>query len=62
LKRQAFIKKLEEAGCVFVRHGGRHDLDRDPANGRQAPVPRHREIANTLGKVIREPLGLAAGA
>ena len=58
MKRQAFIKELEQAGCVFVRHGGRHDMYRNPANGQQAPVPRHREIAGTLCEVIRKQLGL----
>lgn len=58
MKRQAFIRELERAGCVFVRHGQRHDLYRNPANGRQAPVPRHREIADTLCEVIRKQLGL----
>lgn len=58
MKRQAFIKELEQAGCVFVRHGGRHDMYRNPANGQQAPVPRHSEIAPTLCEVIRKQLGL----
>jgi len=53
MKRQAFIRELEEAGCEFVRHGKRHDVYRNPANGQQAPVPRHREIAGTLCDVIR---------
>jgi mRNA interferase HicA len=59
VKRQAFIRELEQAGCVFVRHGKRHDLYRNPANGQQAPVPRHREIAESLCAVIRKQLGLA---
>jgi mRNA interferase HicA len=59
VKRQAFIKEIEQAGCVFVRHGGRHDVYRNPANQRQAPVPRHREIADSLCDVIRKQLGLA---
>lgn len=58
MKRRAFIKELERAGCAFARHGRRHDLHRNPANGRQAPVPRHRMIADTLCDVIRKQLGL----
>jgi mRNA interferase HicA len=58
VKRQAFIKELEQAGCVLLRHGRRHDLYRNPANGRRAPVPRHREIADTLCDIIRKQLGL----
>lgn len=60
MKRQAFIRELEQAGCEFVRHGKRHDVYRNAANGRQAPVPRHREIADTLCEVIRKQLGLSS--
>lgn len=59
MKRQAFIRELEQAGCVLHRNGARHDIYRNPANGRKAPVPRHREIADTLGEVIRKQLGLS---
>jgi mRNA interferase HicA len=61
MKRQEFIRQLERAGCLLHRHGGRHDIYRNPANGRQAPVPRHREIAGTLCGIIRRQLGLEAG-
>jgi len=37
MKRQTFIRELEQAGCEFVRHGKRHDLYRNPGNGQQAP-------------------------
>lgn len=60
MKRRAFIRELEQAGCEFVRHGRRHDVYRNPANGQQAPVPRHREIADTLREVIRKQLGLGS--
>ncbi|MGI8980396.1 MAG: type II toxin-antitoxin system HicA family toxin [Pirellulaceae bacterium] len=60
MKRQAFIRELEQAGCELARHGKRHDVYRNPANGQQAPVPRHREIAPTLCKVILKQLGLEA--
>ena len=58
MKRQRLIRELEAAGCIFVRHGGRHDVYRNPANGKQAPVPRHREIPDTLCQLIRKQLGL----
>lgn len=58
MKRQAFIRELEQEGCEFVRHGKRHDLYRNRANGQQAPVPRHRDIADTLCETIRKQLGL----
>jgi mRNA interferase HicA len=59
MKRQALVRELEAAGCVLLRHGKRHDLYRNTSNGRQAPVPRHREIADTLCAIIRRQLGLA---
>jgi hypothetical protein len=59
VKRAALLRELCRAGCVLDRHGGRHDLFRNPANGRKAPVPRHREIKETLADLIRKQLGLA---
>ncbi|MGQ0502443.1 MAG: type II toxin-antitoxin system HicA family toxin [Panacagrimonas sp.] len=41
------------------RHGGNHDLWFNPANGRQAPVPRHNEIKDSLCRLIRRQLGVA---
>ena len=48
MKRRELVRQLEAGGCVLHRHGKRHDIYRNPANGRQAPVPRHREIAESL--------------
>ncbi len=59
MKQKAFLKELRKAGCIFLRHGSRHDLYLNPANGRKAPVPRHTEIKNSLCRLIREQLGLA---
>jgi hypothetical protein len=59
VKRRALLRELEKAGCELLRHGKRHDIYRNPANGQQAPVPRHREIADTLCELIRKQLGLA---
>ncbi|MEW5783325.1 MAG: type II toxin-antitoxin system HicA family toxin [Pseudomonadota bacterium] len=52
MKRQELIAKLTEAGCIFVRHGSRHDLYRNPVTGRQQPVPRHTEIDEQLARHI----------
>lgn len=58
MKRQAFLKELRKAGCVLHRHGGRHDLYRNPDNARKAPVPRHNEIKDSLCRQIRRQLGI----
>lgn len=59
MKRQELIRELEQAGCLLHRHGARHDIYRNPANARQAPVPRHNEIRDSLCRLIRRQLGLA---
>jgi predicted RNA binding protein YcfA (HicA-like mRNA interferase family) len=54
VKRVDLIKKLEAAGCLLIRHGGRHDWYRNPATGISQPVPRHREIKERLAnRIIR---------
>jgi mRNA interferase HicA len=59
MKRQEFIRELEQAGCRFHRQGGRHDIYLNPANGQKVPVPRHKEIKDSLCRLIRKQLGLA---
>jgi len=48
LKREAFLKELDNSGCLLKRHGKRHDLYINPQTGKIAPVPRHQEIRDTL--------------
>ena len=62
MKRRAFVRELEPTGCALHRHGKRHDIYRNTANGQQAPVPRHTEIADTLRAIIRRLLGLSEAA
>ncbi|MDB4795587.1 type II toxin-antitoxin system HicA family toxin [Verrucomicrobia bacterium] len=55
MKRQKLIQKLEQAGCVLIRHGGKHDIYHNPSNGKSQPIPRHREINEILAnKIIRD--------
>jgi mRNA interferase HicA len=58
MKRQDVIRELVRAGCHLLRSGKRHDIYRNAANGRQSPVPRHREVKNSLCALIRRQLGL----
>ena len=39
MKRVELIRKLDEAGCVFIRRGGNHDWYRNPKTGFSQPVP-----------------------
>ncbi len=56
MKRTDLIRNLEEAGCVLIRHGGKHDWYRNPKTGVSQPVPRHREIKEFLAKHILKKL------
>ncbi|MDF2387215.1 type II toxin-antitoxin system HicA family toxin [Nostoc ellipsosporum NOK] len=44
MKRRDLICKLEEMGCILVRHGGKHDWYQNPITKISQVVPRHREI------------------
>ncbi len=52
MKRLDLIKTLETLGCVFIRHGAKHDWYRNPNTGISQPVPRHREIKEGLARHI----------
>ncbi|MHC5773907.1 type II toxin-antitoxin system HicA family toxin [Nostoc sp.] len=57
MKRRDLISKLEEMGCIFVRHGGKHDWYQNPITKISQAVPRHREIKEQLAKHIIKMLG-----
>ena len=44
MKRKELIKKLEQIGCILIRHGKRHDWYQNPKIKISQPVPRHKEI------------------
>jgi predicted RNA binding protein YcfA (HicA-like mRNA interferase family) len=46
------LRKLEEIGCVLIRHGARHDWYQHPRTKISQPVPRHREIKERLARHI----------
>ncbi|MCG6940646.1 MAG: type II toxin-antitoxin system HicA family toxin [Thiohalocapsa sp.] len=56
MKRRDLIKRLEAMGCVLIRHGGRHDWYHNPATKESQPVPRHREIRESLARQIIKKL------
>jgi mRNA interferase HicA len=56
MKRIDLIRELEQNGCVFIRHGGNHDWYRNPQTGVSQPIPRHREINESLAKHILKKL------
>jgi predicted RNA binding protein YcfA (HicA-like mRNA interferase family) len=56
VKHRDLIKKIEEFGCVFIRHGGKHDWYQNPTTKVSQPVPRHREIKEHLARHILKML------
>ncbi len=52
MKRVALIKKINSMGCVLIHHGGKHDWYHNPNTKISQPVPRHREISDSLAKHI----------
>jgi len=56
VKRRELIKKIEEMGCIFIRHGSRHDWYQNPKTKVCQPVPRHKEINDNLAKHILKKL------
>ena len=52
MKRRDLIKRLEEMGCVLIRHGGTHDWYTNQETKQSQPVPRHKEINENLAKSI----------
>ncbi len=57
MKRVDLVRKIEQMGCVLIRHGGRHDWYQNPNTKVSQPVPRHREIADSLAGHIISKLG-----
>ncbi len=56
MKRRDLIKKLEEKGWWFLKHGGNHDIY---TNGTDIePVPRHKEINERTAQAIIKRRGL----
>lgn len=56
MKRRDLIRKIEEAGAVFIRHGGKHDWYQCPQTKMLQPVPRHAEINEMLARSIIKKL------
>lgn len=52
MKRGDLVKRIEEQGCILIRHGAKHDWYRNPKTGVSQPVPRHREVKDHLAKHI----------
>ena len=56
MKRADLIKKLEDGGFVFDRHGSSHDIY--VRGNTKETIPRQREIDERLAKTILKRNGL----
>jgi len=55
-----FIKYIKKQGIKFDRHGAKHDIYINPANGQTTEIPRHakKEIGTGLKNSMLKDLGL----
>ena len=58
MKRAALIQDLIKNGCYLKRHGSKHDIYANARTGKQAPVPRHAEIKDSLLRLIKKQLSI----
>lgn len=56
MKQRELIKRLEDGGFVFERHGGNHDIYK--RDNDEEKIPRHREVNERLAKAILKKWGL----
>jgi len=56
MKRRDLVRILVDAGCVMIRHGGKHDWYMNPRTKQSQPVPRHNEINEILARSIIKKL------
>jgi predicted RNA binding protein YcfA (HicA-like mRNA interferase family) len=56
MKRADLVRRLEKMGCIFIRHGSKHDWYQNPSTKMAQPIPRHREIHEYLAKSIIKKL------
>jgi len=64
MKRTDLIRAIEGLGCIFVRHGKKHDWYTNPTTKVSQPVPRHKEIkeglaAHTIKVLSAQPSAIA---
>ena len=59
MKRRDLLQPLARQGCRFVREGSDHSIWENPANGRRASIPRHREVLEYTARKICKQLGIS---
>jgi predicted RNA binding protein YcfA (HicA-like mRNA interferase family) len=52
MKKGALLKILRRQGCVFVKHGKKHDQYLQPGTGKTDQIPRHPDIDEDVARSI----------
>jgi hypothetical protein len=52
MKKGELLKRLKVQGCIFVKHGKKHDVYKNPRTGAEERVPRHNDINEILADII----------
>ncbi|MDR0443065.1 MAG: type II toxin-antitoxin system HicA family toxin [Treponema sp.] len=61
MKRTKLLQMLNRMGVVFVRHGKKHDVYRQPTTRVETTIPRHDEIKEFTAKNIIKTLSIQNG-
>ena len=56
MKKGLLLKKIKAQGCVFIKHGKKHDVYKNPRTGAEERIPRHNDINENLANHIIENL------
>jgi len=52
MKKGELLKRLKTQGCIFVKHGKKHDVYMNPRTKVKERVPRHNDINEILAGII----------
>ena len=56
MKKTELLQILNQMGVVFVRHGRKHDVFKQPMTNVETTIPRHSEIKEYTAKSIIKTL------
>jgi len=56
MKRTKLLQILNQMGVVFVRHGKKHDVYKQPITNIETTVPRHNDVKEFTAKNIIKTL------
>ena len=56
MKKGELLKRIKAHGCIFVKHGKKHDVYMNPRTGMEERIPRHSDINENLAKAIMRNL------